>query len=244
MPTTARKKATPALGPASRRGRPAKITRKDIVSALLHNKGEVTFRAIADHLNVSTQALYRHVGSVAEIIDMVAQELASEYPFPPDDGRDWFDWAYECGQILKRFYEKIPNLAQHAVEAPEELDVILSRYEVSIVIAKRSGLDALSAYWATGLVFEFVRGWVEREQRHMAKRKFKSKDTRSIVKTIKEKRSKELPLLVEALKSAESRSPEERFDFMLRQILAGIASEQGLEFRLAEGGAGRRAAKS
>jgi len=242
MPAQTKTKSAPPPT-ASRRGRPAKITRKDIVSALLHNRGEVTFKAIADHLQVSTQALYRHVGSVAQIVDMVAEELAREYPFPPDDGSDWFNWVYECAQILKGFYEQVPNLAQHAVEAPEELDVILTRYEVSIAIAKRSGFDALTAYWATGLVFEFVRGWVEREQRHFAKRKFKSKDTRSIVKTIKEKRSKELPLLAEALRKAESRSAEERFDYMVRQILSGIAHEQGRKLVL-EAPRGRRKAKS
>lgn len=221
-------------------GRPPKITRQSIVSAFLGASDNVTFKEIADQLKVSKQALRRHVSGLTDIVDMAAEDVAGQYPFPPDSGGNWFQWAYECAYVLKGLYENVPNLA--AILSPEAIGVVLLRYETSLRVAKRNGFDELTAYWATGLVFEFVRGWVAREMRFGAKRQIRLTQN-TLVTAIKQKHQEGLPLLGAALRRAERYSQEQRFDFMLRCSLAGIAHETGKTFALAKPRKPKRARK-
>ena len=219
----------------TKRGRPAKISRDDIISASLRAKTELTLKSLAEDLNVTPQALYRYVNGLGEIMEMVTEKLAGEYPFPGDDGRDWFGWIYESAHVLRRFYLAIPGLADYAMNAPWRMAAILSRYELALSIARRSGFDEATGYWATRSVVELVYSSVAQEQRRAVSEASERGELGLLIERV-EKSEEKLPFLERALLNARKASADERFDTTLRWLLTGIAQENGMRIALPRSG--------
>jgi len=59
---------------------------------LVHGFGW-TLREVADRLQVTSQALYRHVKSHDDLVNLVAERAVSAHPAPPDRGETWDEWA-------------------------------------------------------------------------------------------------------------------------------------------------------
>lgn len=215
-----------------KRGRPPKISRDDIISASLRSKSELTLKSVADDLRVTPQALYRYVSGIGDIMEMAADKLRQEFPFQQDKGQDWFSFAYEMAHVLRRLYLAIPGLAEYAMNSPMQIPAVLSGYEKSMVIARRTGFDEINSYWATQAYIEFVYTWVAREQRREA---MTAASGRSAVDILLERLSKpdvRLPLLEQVLPLAERMPIDDRFDLRLRWLLAGIAHGNGLQITL------------
>lgn len=94
--------ADPAVVDArpSRRGRPARIGRGQIVEAAIElGLDRVTMQRLAEHVGVTTPALYSHVAGRDEVLDLVNAELLrrmSAFSSPATHWRDWFvDFAHE-----------------------------------------------------------------------------------------------------------------------------------------------------
>jgi AcrR family transcriptional regulator len=89
---------TSVLTPPTRRpGRPARISRDQIVAKAIeladaHGLDAVGIRELARHLGVTPVALYRHVGNKDEVIDLVVGALVEQHsqtiPWPQDPS-DW-----------------------------------------------------------------------------------------------------------------------------------------------------------
>lgn len=68
-------------------GRPARIDRARVLSEALatadeHGLGALTMAALADRLDVTPMALYRHVANKADLLDGVVELLLTEFPLP------------------------------------------------------------------------------------------------------------------------------------------------------------------
>lgn len=74
-------------------GRPPRIDRSRVLSTALaladaEGLGALTMSAVADRLDVTPMALYRHVHNKADLLDGVVELLLTEFPPPPAD-RPW-----------------------------------------------------------------------------------------------------------------------------------------------------------
>ena len=72
-------------------GRPARIDRAAVLDAALtladaRGLDAVTMAAVAERLDVTPMALYRHVGNKADLLDGLVERLLAELPAPEGEG--------------------------------------------------------------------------------------------------------------------------------------------------------------
>jgi AcrR family transcriptional regulator len=78
------------------RGRPARITRDQIVQAARQAGEQPTMTDVARALDVAPGALYHHVRDRDELLELVAAQVLEETAFDdwaPGDGAAWQDWV-------------------------------------------------------------------------------------------------------------------------------------------------------
>ena len=74
-----------------RRGRPPKITRDQIVEAVLsHGFAGITIPEVAQRLGVTTMTVYRHAATRAELLGMAWERVLDEHAWP-DRNLPWRD---------------------------------------------------------------------------------------------------------------------------------------------------------
>ncbi len=209
-------------------GRPPKINRTQIVEcALKIGLMDLTLTAVAEGLGVTLQALYHHVRDRDELLDLVAQQLTESVPLPPDHGQEWSDWAYGFAYALKKLYETAPGLADKAVEKTQTTPGVLIRFETSIRIAMRSGYDDVTSLWITRAITEFVSSWVAREQRRAAIGERNGVSyAEGLLTAARRQNEVDVETLCRILEKTSSQSSDVRFDFNLRCILSGIATQR------------------
>lgn len=213
-------------------GRPPKISREQVVAAALKiGLPDLTLTAVSDALGVTLQALYYHVQDREELIDLVTEQLMAHVPIPPDHGEDWCEWAYGFAYALKRLYEAAPGLADRAVEKTQTTPGVLSRFDISIRIAIRSGFDEATALWATRAITELANSWVSREQRrNAAALRNGISYTDGLIAAAESQTEVDVSLLVRCLRKTKDQSPDVRFDFTLRSLLHGISGHRRATF--------------
>jgi len=207
-----------------RRGRPAKLTNQQILDAACAiGLPNLTLGGVAKALGVSVAALYHYFKDRDELAEFVANTIIVDYPLPADGTGDWFHWAHTFAHSQKAIYEKFPGLAQVAVQ--RTIHVAIPRLEQSVRLALKSGFDEKTAWWATRAIQEFVFSWYHREEIRdaLAVRTGENYQTalRRVVRTFPQE---EVPLMRSITKKRREESEDERFEFNLRALLAGIAA--------------------
>lgn len=204
-------------------GRPPRIRREDIVDAAVAlGLAQLTIKSVADRLGVSTPALYYYVNDREELLDLVAEELSNRYADRAPTDQGWTEWARHTAHTLRDMLVAAPGLAERALANMHTTPGILERYETSLETAVASGFDETSAYWATRAVFEFVQAWVLREERRAAAWGSSAAYRKALVKATKNG-DIELPMLRRVLRERRASSSEDdRFEFTLDSLLAGL----------------------
>jgi AcrR family transcriptional regulator len=105
---SATRRATPSASTRRRVGRPARITREQIVEAA-HAIGfdNLTMKSVAEHLGVSVPGLYHYVRSKDDLLRLAAEFSAGRIDLPTDRGQHWAVWLYEWA-----FYNRDAFIAQ------------------------------------------------------------------------------------------------------------------------------------
>ena len=205
-----------------RRGRPPRIRREDVVDAAAAiGLTDLTFKAVADALGVGTTAIYYYVNDREELLDLVAEELSRRTATPAPGNADWFEWARDTALHLREMLRAAPGLAERALANMHTTPGILERYETSLQLAVESGFDERSAYWATRAVFEFVQGWVLREERR-AQAWGTAAAYRKKLLSAAASSEPPLPILRRVVRNGSRRSEEARFEFTLDCLLEGL----------------------
>lgn len=216
---------TPAGSAIKRgRGRPPRIRREDVVDAAVAiGLTKLTFKAVADKLDVSTTALYHYVSDREELLDLVAEELSNRSASTLPTSEDWFEWARGTALSLRGMLRSAPGLAERALANMHTTPGILGRYETSVQIAVKSGFDERSAYWATRAVFEFVQSWVLREERRDEVWGSPAAYRSALLAATKNGQP-DLPVLRGVLREDRGgrKSEEARFAFTLDSLLEGL----------------------
>ena len=99
-----------------RPGRPAQISREQIVEAALTagNLDTLTMRELAARLEVRHGALYRWVKNREELLDLIS-EVMIERVLPPDGphGSDWRPWLGRVAWAMHDQFLAVPGYATH-----------------------------------------------------------------------------------------------------------------------------------
>jgi AcrR family transcriptional regulator len=95
-------------------GRPAKIDRATVLDASLAVADErgldgVTMQAVAERLDVTPMALYRHVGDKAALLDGLVERLLTDFPLP-DRSLPWAERLGEIGRSVRATARRHPGV--------------------------------------------------------------------------------------------------------------------------------------
>ncbi len=85
-----------------RRGRPPKIDQAQIVAAALElGLDSFSMQSIAEHLGVTTPALYSHVAGRDEVVDLVNRALLAQMSSFSTDATTWRGWLTDFAESVR-----------------------------------------------------------------------------------------------------------------------------------------------
>jgi AcrR family transcriptional regulator len=155
------------IGEASRsRGRPPRIHLDDVVGAatrLIEAEGtaSLTMRGVAEACGVTTMALYRHVQTREELIELVATRAMDEFVLPAAvEG----EWRAEVAAVVNGMHEFLLEHPEFAsIFATRPIDSLIAYQAVERILGAlcRAGLDDELALASYDLLISFVRGFVQ-----------------------------------------------------------------------------------
>jgi TetR/AcrR family transcriptional regulator, tetracycline repressor protein len=110
--------SSPARAPLKRRRggtQPTPLTRGDILGvalALLPRLGVdgLTLRAVADHLGVSSPAVYHYFDGRDDLLDRVCELIANEVDLTVEAGSSWDDAVVAIMQSMDRTFSSYPGV--------------------------------------------------------------------------------------------------------------------------------------
>ncbi|HLW95812.1 MAG TPA: TetR/AcrR family transcriptional regulator C-terminal domain-containing protein [Solirubrobacteraceae bacterium] len=164
-PAAARRQAQPAPPPPARRrrGRPAKLSRQAILAgalALLDREGAdaLTMRRLGSELGVEAMSLYRHVKDRDELLEGLADFLATE--LEPRRGEvDWPDalrtFAGELRALARRHPAAFGLVGMRVLATP----YVLRPVEEVLASLRSGGFTPARAILAYRLVSSYARGY-------------------------------------------------------------------------------------
>ena len=153
-----------AVEVAKRRGRPATITRGDVVDAALKlarraGLDRFTIQQVADELGVAPMTLYHYVSGRNELVQLVVDELLSRIEIPGHETGPWDVRLQVLESNARRELAGIPGIqtavSPHASDAAGRLvDAVLS-------MLTDAGFDEETALLAFGALFTFMIGQLD-----------------------------------------------------------------------------------
>ncbi len=152
-----------ACATVRRRGRPARISREQIVEealALLEEEGFEAFSMprLGKRMDVSPMALYKHFAGREAILDAAARSIASQFGFDParetwdDDLKLWFKAVFD---LFERYPVAIPLLKLEDISS-----AWLRIWAPLAMIMSRMGLDKGRLSFATSWLSSVAMGLV------------------------------------------------------------------------------------
>jgi AcrR family transcriptional regulator len=148
------------------RGRPPRIHLDDVVGAaasVIEAQGTaaLTMRAVAEACGVTTMALYRHVRTREELIELVATRAMDEFVLPDGVEGEWRAEVTAVVNGMHRFLLEHPEFA--AIFASRPIDSLVAYRAVERILGAlvRAGLDDELALASYDLLISFIRGFVQ-----------------------------------------------------------------------------------
>jgi AcrR family transcriptional regulator len=148
-------------------GRPAVLDVDRVVVAAValadeHGISGVTLPKVADALGVTPMSLYRHVGSKAELLELMRDQAggpapAPDGPAPDSPDRDWRTGLRRWAHAQRAMFERHPWLAQLPVTGPPAGPNAVSWMETCFRALAPTGLSWGDKLAVLSLLAGFVR---------------------------------------------------------------------------------------
>lgn len=224
-------------------GRPARISRTDIATAVLEiGLANASMKAVAERLGVSVPGLYHHVRNRRELLMLAAERRFSGLTLPEDRGQHWSTWLREWARYSRSSLmgdtELFSQYLNGAIDTDRMVEVLsgvvdvltrrgfsaqqaLSAWETVGTCAVGSAVEALRQRAANGLGRPGpvgIRDAVSRSARRRTRPPSHSQG-----------RSDESPGANDDL--GELEELEERFEQELTIVLVGLAVRRGDDWR-------------
>jgi AcrR family transcriptional regulator len=219
------------LGGATQRrsiGRPRSIDRDKIVAAATEIGVErLTMRAVAEHLGVTTQALYNHIGGRRELLALLANDYGDAFDFLPDAEVDWRRWLTAFARSLRsRLLERPGTAASVATRGPTSAAAV--RFvDQTIARMQADGFEEQEALLGYKAVLELVVGMVQRQELRDADPDREQAHRSLFYEALTDSEPDELRNLAFIAAGWNRRDPDELFEYSLACLLAGIEAKKG-----------------
>ncbi|MEZ5167474.1 MAG: TetR family transcriptional regulator [Acidimicrobiales bacterium] len=201
-----------------RRGRPPRISRSSVVDAAIEvGLDDLSMDAVADRLGVTTPALYTHVRSRAELIQLAAADLLDDATRHLRTAPDWESWLRGWARLLNEQLGPVGGDVLGAIEGGIDL-ASLDAAARGVALLTGAGLtpvEAAHVLWLSARVAISAGSMPGSPVADVAARALDSTGART---------GDAMPQAVAALKRA---SAEEAFGFELDLIVAGIRHRIG-----------------
>ncbi|HKY90462.1 MAG TPA: TetR/AcrR family transcriptional regulator C-terminal domain-containing protein [Nevskiaceae bacterium] len=214
--------------PATRRGRPARVSAADIVDVAIRiGLSRVTLAAVARELRVSVPALYRHVRNRDEIVKLAAIELAVRRA-PPDGegGRHWADVVRGCAHGMVALFVAEPQLICEVMNGTLGPDGEMDFVEQFLAVLTPHGFEPAEAVRIHHAVAMLAIGAAVSATAMKSGYAGGVSHERAVREALRRRASGELPLLRRAL-PAYLRVDPEQWREALDALVAGIAAHRG-----------------
>lgn len=216
-------------GSPPRPGRPRSLTMQAIIEAALDiGLDKVSFRQLAERLDVNVATIYRYVRNRAELLRLAAFELTLNRRLPDAEHSHWSELGMRYGEEMFESFLREPELVAELLRGglgPHvEMDVLdqflgaMSRYGFTPA-------EGLSLHQAIGtMTIGAATGVIALRNRLAAGKPWHVEIRRTLV----ERADDDLPNVRKAI-SAYLEYDEWHWLLPLHQMLAGIAAERGEE---------------
>ncbi len=205
-------------------GRPRSIDRDKIIAAANHIGIEhLTMRAIAEHLGVTTQALYNHIGGRRELLTLMANDYGDLIELDPDDFPSWPDWLRSFAHSLTAHLAERPGLAGSVVTRGPTSPAALRFVDATITKMAADGFDEQAALRAYRAVLELVVGWVQRNEARSGEGANDQAHRTMFYEAVSRSDLDQLPHLAH-IAAGWSRGDDELFRYLVEALVAGIAA--------------------
>lgn len=209
-------------------GRPRSIDRDKIVAAANEIGVErLTMRAVAEHLGVTTQALYNHIGGRRELLALLANDYGDAFELPADDTEGWQAWLAVFARSLRARLLARPGTVLSVTTRGPTSPAALRFVDRTISKMGGAGFDPQEALLAYKAVLELVVGAVQRQELRDSDPDRDQAHRSLFYEALTASEPDDLPNLAFIAAGWNRRNPDELFDHSLDCLLAGIEAERG-----------------
>jgi len=201
------------------RGRPAKITREQIIATAKRlSPDQLTMPAVAKALGVRTPSLYHHFRNRKDLLAAMGRELADDLSIAPLTSSDWRSWLVKVAEDAVSFIVDHPQLMD--VNIYERSIALTVKFTESILVTlEELGFGEQDAYQICALVGNHITAAV-RTQIDAAD--FNYEEVRSSYESIFEAQGISAPLSLKYFRFMANESPTTLFRRNLTWILDRI----------------------
>jgi AcrR family transcriptional regulator len=189
----------------------------------------ITMRRIAAELGSTAMALYRHIFSKEDLLDLMLDAVFGEIALPEGPSGDWRadlrGFAYASRAVLKRHAWVMPLLISRPTLGPN----YLRWFEYSLAAVADQGLDIATMAKISGVISGYVGAVVSyevAEEQHTRRIGLSEADKRMFAAPYVEKlmASGRYPNFARFFAEEVSLDPEQSFAFGVECVLDGIAA--------------------
>jgi AcrR family transcriptional regulator len=224
---------TDAQGAAPRRGvgRPPQISRQAIAEAAQEvGLGNLTLKAVADHLGVSVAGLYHHIRGKDDLLRLAAEHTAANSEVPLDHGQHWTTWLAEWAAYNYDAFVAEPVLLDQFLTGAINTESIAGTTDAILGLLVRQGFTIGEAHAAYQLTSSCALGAALKAIRTARSRAAGRSELGELYQVLDRHGRDELPYLRQFLAMAVTDKPED-FAPSLTTALAGIAVTRGEDWQ-------------
>lgn len=203
------------------RGRPAAITREQIVDAARRiGLADLRMAAVAQTLNVRPGALYHHVRDRDELLHLVAWQVLEETAHDdwiPRDSDDWRVWLRGYAHALRTAMTEHAAVLRYIRLTTTATAGRLEQMERLVEVLLRAGFGLETARHAIQYVHLLVLA-----ELHENVAQQDAPQTAEFQRALAARPPDELPLLRRMAAARPAPDPDEQFEFALACLLAGM----------------------
>jgi AcrR family transcriptional regulator len=203
-------------------GRPRLIDREKIVRAASEiGADRLTMRAVAEHLGVTTQALYNHIGGRRELMALLANDYGDIFDIEISEGEGWQEMLAGFARALRqRLLDRPGTAAGVATRGP--ISTASIRFVDRLITSMgRSGYTAADAMLSYRAAVELVVGSVQRKELLDADPSREQANRLLFYEALAESDPDSLPNLAHIAAGWNRRDPDELFEYALTALIAG-----------------------
>lgn len=208
-------------------GRPPRISRQAIAEAAQQvGLGNLTLKAVADHLGVSIAGLYHHIRGKDDLVRLAVEHTAASSEVPLDHGQHWAEWLAEWAQVNYEAFVAEPLLVDQFLSGAINPESIAGTTDAILGLLVRQGFTIAEAHAAYQLTSSCALGAALKAIREARSRAAGHSEVAQLYQVLDQPGAPDLPYLRQFLAMVVTDAPE-TFAPSLRTALAGIAATRG-----------------